>query len=252
LTTTTKGRPARQLPALLLGLTLASMLAGCATDERFLVEATEEDRRAGDELARRMIDNLGGAEAFARLHTIRWTFALRVLGVDVISRRHVWDPQRGLAWVQLDEDGPTEVWLRLADKTGVVKKGGALVEGEAARALLHEAHKAWTNDAYWLAAPFKVFDPGAIRERVPGGVRIRFEQVGLTPGDRYLYELDDQGRVTGWRYALQNGTSRAHAWSDPVAVEGVTFFRDKDQIAFDDLSASTEPADDVFAPLLAR
>lgn len=112
---------------------------------------------------------------------IRFTFVFEAEGVEKVRRKHVWRPQ---------ESTP-----RAGD----------------------EGWAAFVNDSYWLLAPCKVNDPGVSRQIVDGDLQLTFADVGLTPGDRYLLEVDDAGRVTGWSYTLESGREGAWTWTEHEA-----------------------------------
>ena len=54
----------------------------------------------------------------------------------------------------------------------------------------------FNNDSFWLCAPYKVFDPGTARSIVTlndgrKGLKITYTSGGTTPGDSYVWILDD-------------------------------------------------------------
>lgn len=85
--------------------------------------------------------------------------------------------------------------------------------------LQQKAWAAFVNDQYWLLAPAKLKDPGAVAEVKGNDVHVRFESVGLTPGDTYVFHVEPStGDVTGWDYTLQGGTKGRFTWAPPVRV----------------------------------
>ncbi len=71
-----------------------------------------------------------------------------------------------------------------------------------------KAYKYFINDSFWLIAPFKVRDKGVIRSTVEvddgRGLLITYSTGGLTPGDSYLWIMDERGFPVAWRLWTSN------------------------------------------------
>lgn len=232
-------------------------LAEDAPDPAFRKAATADEKAHGDVLAKRMIDGLGGADAFRKLRYVGFAFVPKKGGKVLSRREHAWDPGAGRARVRWQKDGKdVTAWLTLADKSGVVVVNGARVTDDAARkAYLDDAYAAWVNDTYWLISPYKAFDPGVHRAAVAGKLRTSFDDgVGLTPGDVYLYDFDDDGELAGWSYLLQSGRTGSFRFDDEKQLAGVTFFGrkvsrgDDFEIALEDIDASAQPRPSAVTP----
>jgi len=82
--------------------------------------------------------------------------------------------------------------------------------------LEYKAYQYFINDTFWLVAPFKVKDKGGIRSTVDTdegkGLLVTYTQGGVTPGDTYLWILDERGFPTAWKL-----------WVDIVPVGGLEF-----------------------------
>lgn len=70
------------------------------------------------------------------------------------------------------------------------------VDGEQAAELIKKANDYFNNDSFWLVAPYKVFDEGTERrivtlENGEQGLMVTYTSGGSTPGDSYLWILDD-------------------------------------------------------------
>ena len=70
--------------------------------------------------------------------------------------------------------------------------------------LIKKAWAMWCNDSFWMFAPFKVFDPGTKRTVVKTkdgqkGLMVTYESGGVTPGDAYLWLLDDNNIPSGYK-----------------------------------------------------
>jgi len=171
-----------------------------------------------DQLADRVMDALGGRQA--------WD-ATRYLVFDFAGRRaHWWDRYTGRHRLEgTTRDGESYLVLENVDDRG--EKGrawldGKPLEGEKAAELIKNAYAAWINDTYWLLAPYKLRDPGVHLEyggsEMVDGVaydklQLTFENVGLTPGDTYwMYVNPDNGRVDRWAYVLESQSPPPTVW----------------------------------------
>lgn len=193
-----KGRPGRRLLKLAIALSLPVALAAtvCAqTDEKAMAIAGE------------VMEALGGEEAWNSTRFIRFTFAGR--------RTHHWDKWTGRHRLEgTSPEGEHFVVLHnLQDRQGEVWLDGEKVAGEKAEQWLERAYGAWINDTYWLLMPFKLTDPGVILtyqgnetigEVTYHKLHLRFESVGLTPGDQYWAYIHPETRLMDrWAYHLE-------------------------------------------------
>jgi hypothetical protein len=136
---------------------------------------------------------------------LRFTFVATAAGEEKARRSHDWQPATGTLTVT---GGGRTVALTITD--GQPHSDTASAEDVA------QAWAWFTNDSYWLLAPCKVLDPGVIAQADGDVLALRFEGVGLTPGDTYRLEVDGSGRVTGWSFVLQSGRTGSFDWTDPV------------------------------------
>ena len=73
-----------------------------------------------------------------------------------------------------------------------------------------KAYNFFINDSFWLVAPFKVRDEGVVRSIVKlpkgkgTGLLVKYTTGGLTPGDHYLWILNDEGIPMAWRLWTSN------------------------------------------------
>lgn len=125
---------------------------------------------------------------------VRWTFMNR--------HEHLWDRHRDLIRVRY---GDTEIMRALWEPRGRAWiSGKEVTDPDDLQELLDEAYAKWVNDAFWLNPLEKLFDPGVRREVVTteagtDGLLVTFGSGGLTPGDAYLWTLDENGRPTHWK-----------------------------------------------------
>lgn len=164
-------------------------------------------------VADRLMTALGGEEAWQ---------ATRFFDFEFLGRRHhVWDKHTGRHRVEGESrEGDKYVVLHNISERGEgggkVFVNGEPMEGEARREWLQNAYAYWINDTYWLVMPYKLQDPGVHlasegTEEIDGQtydvMRLSFDQVGLTPGDRYwAYVNRDTGLMDRWAFHLQNMT----------------------------------------------
>lgn len=168
-----------------------------------------------DALATKMLDALD-YEAYKNTHYLEWTF----------KRRHhyQWQKNEGTCtvfWetykVELDLNNPSE------SKAYV---HSFRVHNEQATELIEKATTYFNNDSFWLVAPYKVFDEGTKRSIVSTkkgeqGLLVTYTSGGTTPGDSYLWFLDDTGkpnRFKMWVDILPIGGLEA-SWQDWTTTE---------------------------------
>ncbi|MDX1739651.1 MAG: hypothetical protein R3178_00085, partial [Rhodothermales bacterium] len=167
-----------------------------------------------------------GGDAWDDVRYLRFDFAVESNGQRGATRRHLWDLSSGdyrLEWPAGD-DTTVVVLFNVNTRTGDAYVGSDPAEGERAEQLLQSAYSRHINDTYWLMAPHKVFDPGVVRAYVADSssadaevLQLSFENVGLTPGDRYWMKVDPAtGDLAGWTYILQGSPDRTSMfrWTD--------------------------------------
>ena len=250
----------------IVGLTRAGLLSsvvalclitiGCSTDDRMRRKATSVERIKADSRAHSMIQQLGGISAWKELEVITFDFVVHA-GVEVLRRSHVWDKRRGLhRWTEGDITAYTDLW---SGKGKVFRtedgQPSKIEDADDKAAILDEAYRAFINDTWWLAAPFKVFDEGVHRAVMDGDIRLTFDAgVGLTSGDAYLFHLDDDANLTGWSFDLESGWSASFMRAERQTVHGVTFHTHHHGplgfgVRIDQLQGRQSPAPDIFGPL---
>jgi len=131
-------------------------------------------------------------KAWDTLPYISWSFR--------DAHHYVWDREANKAIVQWDD---YTVHLDPDQVSGKALENGSLVEGDQDK-LVKKAWSYWCNDMYWLAAPFKINDPGtslAVAKDAEGkeGLLVTYNSGGVTPGDAYLWYLTQDGLPTGYK-----------------------------------------------------
>ncbi|MCA9547778.1 MAG: hypothetical protein KC613_25415 [Myxococcales bacterium] len=180
-----------------LGLGALLILAGLALGVLvWRVRAPEPTQVSPGPEADSLARNVQRAMAFDRwqqLEAVAWTFRDR--------HTHLWDKRRNLARVRW---GDHEVLVDLGNRRGVAFRHGQRVEGPAGQGLVDEAYSKWTNDSFWLY-PFRTFfHQGVTRATAVDhtgrpGLQIQYGSGGVTPGDKYLWTVDADGRPQAWR-----------------------------------------------------
>ncbi len=150
------------------------------------------DGQNAEELAQRMLQAVN-KEAWDTLAYIGWSFR--------DQHHYVWDRVKNDALVKWDD---YEVHLDPDEIQGIAYKRGQLLEGSKLSKAIQTAWNYWCNDMFWLAAPFKIRDPGTslkIAEDEDGktGLLVTYESGGVTPGDSYLWFLDESGLPSGYK-----------------------------------------------------
>jgi hypothetical protein len=191
-------------------------LAAAAVPAMAQDAATPDPKAAA--LADEVMKALGGADAWNNTRYLRFDFAVERDGKVAMSRAHTWDKHTGRYRLEgkTREGDPFLVLMNLNTKEGSAWSKGAKVEGEEAKKALDNAYAAWVNDTYWLLAPYKMKDPGVVLasagEEAKDGttwdkVALTFENVGLTPKDKYWLWVNRKTKlVDRWDYVL-NGQS---------------------------------------------
>jgi len=193
---------------LLPGLVLGSVLA--APPAR--TQAADTKAAA---VADRVMEALGGADAWNKTRYLRFDFAVERDGKTVMRRAHTWDKWTGRYRLEAStrEGEAYVVLLNINTKDGRAWLKGTELQGDEAAKYVEQGYAAWVNDTYWLLMPYKMKDPGVSLaldgEDKKGGeawdkLRLTFDNVGLTPKDRYwAYVNRKTGLVDRWAYVLK-------------------------------------------------
>lgn len=140
---------------------------------------------AADNLAKEMLTALNQS-AWDSTRYVAWTFREHT--------HYLWDKQNNLVEVAWDD---IKVLINTKSLTGKVYQEAVLTSGKQHDKLFEKAWASFCNDSFWLCAPFKVFDPGTSRGLVTKEDQSRafivtYESGGVTPGDRYLWTLNEK------------------------------------------------------------
>jgi len=144
--------------------------------------------------------------AWDSTHYVQWSFA----GMN----HYVWDKEKHLVEV---EWGNKRIILNPNEISGKAYKDNVLVEGNAGDKLVKKAWSNFCNDSFWLNAPAKAMDPGTERSIVKlddgsEALKVKYSSGGVTPGDAYLWILDENSLPKSWQM-----------WTQIIPVGGVEF-----------------------------
>jgi hypothetical protein len=175
-------------------------------------------------VADRVLEALGGRQAWDAVRYLRFDFSVEREGKVVMNRTHWWDKGTGQYRVEgrTPEGDAFVVLMNLNTQQGTAHLKGTKLEGDQEKEFLKRGYGAWVNDTYWLLMPYKMKDPGVILgyggEAAAEGetwdkVVLTFDNVGLTPKDRYWAFVNKRtGLVDRWEYVLKGGPGPATAW----------------------------------------
>jgi len=155
--------------------------------------------KEADEFAQKMVSAMN-KQAFDTTEILEWSFRG--------NHFYTWKKQEDIVEVSWDEN---KVTLNLKDNS---KSTGGSQE------LIQTALDFFNNDSFWLVAPYKVFDEGVERSIVDyegeKALLVSYSSGGSTPGDSYLWFLDENGNPTHykmWVSIIPMGGISA-TWSD--------------------------------------
>lgn len=168
-----------------------------------------------DALAYKMLDALNHQQ-FQDAKEIRWQFR----GIN----RYEWKVQQDLVdvyWndyhVSLQAKTPNQSLAYLNNK---------ILKDEQREEAIAYALQNFNNDSFWLIAPYKVFDKGSERQLIEEDgeqkLLVTYTTGGSTPGDSYLWELDDNYRPVSmkmWVSIIPLDGLEAH-WTDWQMTSG--------------------------------
>lgn len=221
--------------------------AGCtAPDQPPAASEAKEQEPSGPEgpapgsdpaaiaIAQRMIESMGGWEAWERTRYLRFGFVVERDGErPPISPQHLWDRWTSdyrVEGVRQIEEEPVEgsVLFNLHTREGTAyvhgdEEGWVEVNAETAGGWLEWAYGRFVNDTYWLLMPYKLQDAGVtlrvaasetIDELEYQVVHLSFENVGLTPGDQYWAFIHPETRLMErWAYVLEGQEPPRTEWA---------------------------------------
>ncbi|MDE1206687.1 hypothetical protein [Tenacibaculum larymnensis] len=164
-----------------------------------------------DALATKMLKALN-YEAYKTTRFIEWSFRGKHF--------YKWDKQENIVEVSWDSN-KVNLYTKSPEKSIVLVDGKEVENKE----ILQKAIDYFNNDSFWLVAPYKVFENGIERRIVEyegkEALLVTYTTGGSTPGDSYLWILDEKGRPTSykmWVSIIPTGGMEA-TWNDWITTE---------------------------------
>jgi hypothetical protein len=164
------------------------------------------ENKEADDMAISMM-NAVNKSAWDTTRYIQWTFPG--------PHEYLWDKQRNFVLVKWND---YKVLLNTKTRKGLFwdlsSTNAHWIQDQK------KVDKAWSffcNDSWWLNAPVKAMDPGVEPSVVKlddgrKGLKLEYKSGGVTPGDSYVWLLDDQNRPTSYKM-----------WVSIIPVGGVEF-----------------------------
>ena len=208
---------------------LAFLLISCAESPDISPEpAAPPLFSAADSLAFLITEFAGGPAAWEAMPILRFDWVAERDSEEVFRARHLWDRESDAYRVEysIGEDSLIVAVFSVDDfnmdtPTGKAYLNGVPVDSTEMAERLADAYERFINDSYWLLAPLKLFDPGVHRNMAHDSsdaesevLRVTFENVGLTPGDRYWLRADSTGKLLSWSFLLEDGGENHYVWTD--------------------------------------
>lgn len=176
------------------------------------------------EIARAMMQAMGGPDSWKNAHFVRFDFIAIINGKEMAKRSHLWDTRTGRYRLE-DKTAtgePAVILFNTATQQGSLYENGQRIEGQAGARAVSGGYRAFINDSYWLAMPWKWLDQGVnlkyvgrkkLGTQTYDVVQLTFDGVGLTPGDRYDAYVSPQSHIMEhWDYVLQSGEKGSWDW----------------------------------------
>lgn len=142
-----------------------------------------------DALANKMLTALNH-DAYKSTRFLEWSFKGK--------HAYKWDKENNIVEVTWNN-------VKAILHTKSPEKNQLFVDGEATSnaELIDKATRFFNNDSFWLVAPHKIFEEGIERRLVnyngKDALLVTYTTGGTTPGDSYLWILDENGMPTSYK-----------------------------------------------------
>jgi hypothetical protein len=210
------------------------------------------------QIADEVMEALGGKESWEQARFLHFTFVRQGRRLNI-----TWDRYLGRYRLEARNDAgvPYIVVMNLFTRQGRVVVEGRPLEGAELSEYLTRAERIWAGEIYWLLAPYKLRDPGVVlaydgEETVGGTVydrlHLRFDNVGLTPGDVFWMYINRSTRLLDrWRFRLESGAEGDFRWSGWKRFGGILLSTERtstkgEQILFENIVVTDSLPEEVF------
>lgn len=144
------------------------------------------------EIADRVMEAMGGRQAWDQTKVLNWTFFDR--------RHHSWNKRNHTISIEIPSQ-KLKFNLDLNTLGGqVIKDGEPMTNADSLEHYSRRAYEMWINDSYWLVMPYKLKDSGVTLQYVGEAVsndehpchilELTFDNVGVTPQNKYNVYVD--------------------------------------------------------------
>lgn len=172
-------------------------IGGCAIlglSESEPTATTVSNSSEADLLADKMMASVN-KKAWDETKWISWTFKG--------AHSFLWDKKRN--WCKVTwGGGEKEVLLKMDEIAGKAFINGTPADAEKNQKMVKTAWSHFCNDSFWLNAIVKAKDLGTERSIVElddgrKGLKVQYTSGGVTPGDAYVWILDENNRPTSYK-----------------------------------------------------
>ena len=178
--------------------------------------------KEADNLAVKMLTSLNH-EAYLNTRFLEWSFRGKHF--------YKWDKLKNIVDISWDKN-KVILYTKSPEKSQVFVDNKEVKNPE----LLKKATDYFNNDSFWLIAPYKIFEKGIertiVKHKGKDALMITYTTGGSTPGDSYLWILDDSGKPTAfkmWVSIIPTGGMEA-SWRDWTTTQSGAFLPTKHQL----------------------
>ena len=150
---------------------------------------TGEKGKEADALATKMLKKMN-IDAYNATEIIEWSFRN--------EHHYKWFKSKNSVQVSWDKN-------KVILNTLQPSKSSVFIDNNKVdnKELIQTALSFFNNDSFWLVAPYKVFDEGTerriVKQNGKEALLVTYTSGGTTPGDSYLWILDEKGMPTSYK-----------------------------------------------------
>ncbi len=186
-----------------IGIVLLLLIAAAGIYYFVNNEALPEGKKGkdADALAIKMFNAINH-DAFENTEVLKWSFRN--------EHFYTWHKQENIVHISWNE-------YKVTLDTKHPEKSEIYIDGRISdnKELIKQAQDFFNNDSFWLTAPYKIFDAGTERSIVnyngKDALLITYTSGGTTPGDSYLWILDENYIPTSFKM-----------WTSIIPIGGVS------------------------------